>query len=177
MYSLTIQGAHASSYRFKSNSGQEFRSFVESLTLNATTLICSTYRTDLLYLGEEDHQEEIMKAWCKLVGKSISPEVRRRFIRAKGEKNTLESYFISLIYLARMPSWFNNYSKQLNLTIDQEPKHIIHKKIVGCAMHLKSLNQSPFHPFINDDYNHVTHFLLKNTRSFAVEATKNYLSN
>lgn len=177
MYFLSVQGAHASSFQFRNKSGHEFRSFVESLVLNHVTVICSKFRTDIIYVAEEDYQEKIMKAWCRVVGKEFSPEIRRKFLRFSDRKETLENYFISLIYLTRMPVWFDQYRQQVNLTIDQEPDHPIHKLIINCARYLAKGGVSLDLSLTDADKHSIAYFLLKNTKTFALEAARDYNSN
>jgi hypothetical protein len=177
MYSITIQGTHTGNYQFRNNSGQEFRSLVENIVLNCATLICSKYRIDLIYHSDRDRQEEIIKAWCKIVGKEFSSGSKLKFIRSSGRQETLENYFVSLIYLARIPDWFQEYSRQLNLTIDQEPNHPIHKEIVGCAMYLSSCKDSIYLPLNRANKHTIACHLLKNTNAFARKAAQDYLNN
>ncbi len=177
MYSITIQGTHTSSYQFRNNSGQEFRSLVESIVLNYSTLICSKHRIDLIYYSDVDRQDEIMKAWCKVVGKEFSTDSKAKFLRSSSRLKTLENYFVNLIYLARMPKWFHEYSKQLNLTIEQEPNHPIHKEIVACALHLASLKNSVRLPLNQANQHTIAYHLLKDTNAFAQRAAKDYLNN
>lgn len=177
MYSITVQGTHTGTFQFRHGSGHEFRSFVESLVLNAATLICSRYRIDLLYYSETDRHEDIIRAWCKIVGKDFNPEIKRKFLRTKGRKETLEHYFTSLIHLARMPYWFQDYKTQLNLTFYQEPYHLIHREIIDCALHLSSRNHPLDLPLVITDPGRVAHFLFKTTKSFASEAAGRYLKN
>jgi hypothetical protein len=177
MYSITIQGANTGSFQFKNNSGQGFRSLVESIVLNSATLISSKYRIDLIYKSETDHQDEILRIWCKLTGKEFTTAVKRKFLRSQGRHETLERYFISLIYLARIPAWFKDYSRQLNLVLHQEPNHPIHKEIVGCALHLARQKNSIHLPLDASDKYGVAHHLIKNMNAFAKSAAHGYLKN
>ncbi len=177
MFSLTVQGTHTNSFLFKSNSGQEFRSFVEGLVLNHVILICSKYRIDLIYNGETNYQEEIMKAWCKVVGKDYSLMTRQKFIRAKGKQETLENYFVSLIYLARIPNWFQEYNEQVKLTFRQEPKHPILQEIINCANYLSANRNIQNLSLGTADKHSIAHYLLKNLHEFASNASRDYLKN
>jgi len=177
MYSLSIQGTEANNFQFVNNSGHEFRSLVESLILNYVTLICSKFRTDLIYFSDKDVREEILKAWFRVVGVQYSPKLKKEFVLSSGENEVLENYFVSLVSLAKKPDQFFQYQKQLNLTIDQEQNHPIHKKIVGCAHHLASSTKSFNLPIIKADKHSIAYYLLKNTKSFASIAAKNYIDN
>jgi len=176
MYSLTVQGARASSFEFRNNSGHQFRSFVENLTSKCATIICSRYRTDLFYSSKNDHQEEIMSVWCDMTGKKFSPKIRNKFIRATGEKDVLQLYFTSLQDLARMPDWFFLYVKQLNLVLNFENQHPIHTEILNCANYLASKNIAEYLPLIQKT-NSSNRFALTNNYVFASEAIKQYPKN
>ena len=177
MHLITVQGEKTGTFKFRDGSGQEFRSFVESLVLNSATIICSPYRIDLMYAGNEDHHDEILKAWCRIIGKDLNQEIKRNFIRTSGKLESLETYFTSLIYLARIPDWFNRYRYQLNLSIDQEPNHPIHKEIVECARYLATKVKHFERPFRTPDKSMMAYHLFKNTRSFASHSAKKYLLN
>lgn len=177
MYSITIQGANTNSFQFKNNSGQSFRSLVEGIVLNPATLISSRYRIDLIYKSEKNHQDEILRIWCKLTGKEFTTAVKQKFLRCHGRHETLEHYFLSLIYLARIPSWFKEYSKQLNLVLRQEPNHPILKEIVGCALHLAKQKDSIHLPLDATDKYGVAHHLIKDMNKFAKSAVLGYLRN
>jgi hypothetical protein len=177
MYSITIQGANTSSFQFKNSSGQSFRSLVESLVLNSATLISSKYRIDLIYKSETDYQDEILRIWCKLIGKEFTTAVKLKFLRSQGRHETLEQYFTSLIYLARIPAWFKEYSRQLNLVLRQEPNHPIHKEIIGCALHLAKQKNSIHLPLQATGKHGIAHLLIKNMNEFAKSAAHGYLKN
>lgn len=177
MYSLSVQGAGASSFEFKNNSGHEFRSFVENLTMNCATIICSRYRTDLFYFSKDDHQDEIMRVWCSMTSKKFSPAIRNKFIKASGEKEVLQLYFTSLQYLARIPDWFYLYNNQFNLALNFENNHPIHREILGCANYLAAINISENLLIIPNTKLKNRYILSKNNKFFASEAAKNYLKN
>ncbi len=177
IYLLSVQGAHARGFQFKQNSGHEFRSFVESLVLNRTILVCSKFRTDLIYYSDTDRQEEILKVWCRTLGKDYSPGIFRKFLKSAGMHEVLENYFVSLIYLARILDWFHDSKKELNLIIDQEPNHPIHMEIVNCTNSLTRGKDSFSLPLIDADKQTIAYYLFKDTKSFAAKAAKDYLNN
>jgi hypothetical protein len=177
MNSFTIQGVNTGSFQFRHNSGQGFRSLVESLVMNSATLISSKYRIDLIYNSETDRQDDILKLWCTLTGKKFNIAVKQKFLKSRGRHETLEHYFTSLIYLARMPAWFSDYSRQLNLVLLQEPNHPIHKDIVGCARHLAKQKNSIHLPLDATDKYGVAQRLIKNMDAFASSAAQGYLKN
>ena len=177
MYSLRIQGDIASKFAFKQNSGHEFRSFVESLVLNYVTIVCSKYRTDLIYFSEHDRQDELLRAWFKVCGIPFDLKLAEEFKRSEGQNEVFENYFVDLVYLARKPDRFYLYQKQLSLTVQQEPKHPIHQKLISCAQHLASNTKSFSTPLIMADTPSVAYQILKETKTFATNAASGYIDN
>jgi len=177
MYSITVQGVCTGGFQFRNNSGQEFRSLIESMVLNYVTLICSPYRIDLIYYSDQNRQEEVIKTWCKVIGKEFTSSVSKRFLKSEGLESILENYFTSLLYLSRIPEWFQQYSRQFNLTTEQEPNHPIHKKILDCARFLASRQSSIKFPLTITNHHSLAYYLLKDHKDFAIQAAKNYLNN
>ncbi len=136
MYSLIVQGLAAKKLQFKNHSGQEFRSLIESMTLNKSVLICSPYRIDLIYSSNSNLQTPIKKLWCKISDVPYCKKVSGSFLQASDEVGTFFNYFHSLKQLSFSPQIFKLYKNQFHKVVTQEPNHVIHKKLIDCAYYL-----------------------------------------
>ena len=177
MRSLLIQGINAKKMQLRNNSGQEFRSLVESISLNRTVLICSPYRTDLIYESKENLEEPILRLWCKIAGADFNAKLLSEFARGDNEYVTFENYFTSLKKLSFSPFWFSLYRSQFYRVIRQEPNHPVHRKLIGCAEFLATKKYyKVLRRFLrpNDEYA-LNPFL--SSRDIAEDAQQNYLTN
>ncbi len=177
MNSLIIQGVEALRFQFRANSGQEFRSLIESITLKRSALICSPYRIDLIYDSVENIQDRVLILWGKMVGMKRHEINKKSFLAGNDELSTLSNYFFALRMLSFSPYWFRLYRTQFFKVVGQEPDHPVHKKLIGCGnflvtkKHYKMLKRF-MRP--NDTYLFPG---MMNNREFARIANKLYLSN
>ena len=60
---IHIQGKEVPRFYFKDQTSRSFKSVIQSLTEGSPLVISSLYRTDVIYSGEADKTNEILKLW------------------------------------------------------------------------------------------------------------------
>jgi len=150
---LSIQGKSAPAYWFRNYDSQNFRSFIESVTLSQALLVSSIYRTDLFYYAESgQHLESILKAWHAVKRIAQKEHAIDKFIRADNRAETLEMYFDTLFHLMHQPAHLARYKERFRETVQLEPQNIILQDLMACDLHLSEMykKESLSHVRLND---------------------------
>ncbi|MEJ2003646.1 MAG: hypothetical protein P8X57_01490 [Cyclobacteriaceae bacterium] len=130
MKMVSIQGFGAKNLGIP---GERIRSFESALCAIAGTrvfLVSSPYRTDVLYHSPKDYSSEIISLW--LLYANADEEYRSKFFVTSTKKDTLEGFFIRLVYLSTNRYWFNRYIPALRQKLGEKPLSRIARDLTKC---------------------------------------------
>ncbi len=111
---VSIQGKFAPGMYFKGDDLHVCHQLMRSLSDNRYLVISSRYRTDILYDSVLEKNQSIIRLWCFYKGKDFNETWLNRFFRTVGSKESTEHFFTRLLYLKRIPTWYDLYMNELN---------------------------------------------------------------
>lgn len=116
---------------------------IQSLTEGSPLVISSLYRTDVIYAGEADKSENILKLW-ELYTKPIDYRNALTFI--EGRERTLETFFTSLVSLSSVSPWYNGYLEEFGHTCSLDYQNPILKDLKSCEKYLQDSQKTVYRP-------------------------------
>ncbi len=140
---IHVQGKEAPRFHFRDQTSRSFKSVIQSLIKGSTLVISALYRTDVIYTGEEDRTEDILKVW-ELYTKPIGSKNALSFI--KGRDRTLEMFFTSLVSLSSMAPWYANYLEEFSHTCSLDYQNPILQDLKNCEKYLQESNKTVYRP-------------------------------
>ncbi len=123
MYLVSVQGFAARRLGIEEERMRSFESALIAITGMRILIIPSPYRTDVLYDGDQDYSAEIIRLWILYANCDDSPGLRRHFFTSNTKKDTLEAFFVRLVYLSSNRYWFNRYVKVLRQKLSESPEN------------------------------------------------------
>ncbi|MCA6074900.1 hypothetical protein [Fulvivirga sedimenti] len=135
---VSIQGTNASLLAIPQNRIRAFESAVNAILGTDALFIFSGYRSDIIYQGSEDHNLKIIALWQLYANVTDGSSFRRSFFQTTTKKDTLEAFFVRLIYLSANKQWFNPYVESLRRTISGRSGHRLAKALIKCQKYIKN---------------------------------------
>lgn len=121
---VSIQGQHAPGFQFKGDQLYACESLMKSLADDRFLVISSTYRSDILYLRERERNNSIVRIWCLYKCKEFNPSLLQRFYRSTNAQESISQFFTRLLFLSRMPKWYNQYIRVMESKLKHNPNVI-----------------------------------------------------
>jgi len=134
---VSIQGFGARNLTIPEQRMRSFESAVNAITGSKTLYISSPYRSDLLYHAKRNYADEIIHLWM-LYANQQKQELRRHFFTTDSKKDTLEGFFVRLVYLSCNRYWFDKYVQQLRTKLNELPGYRIISELNECQQFMKN---------------------------------------
>ncbi len=106
---ISIQGKYAPGFYFKGDELFACESLMKSLANDDFLVISSRFRSDILYLREHERNTSVVRIWCLYKRKEYNSTLLNRFYRSTDTTESLSEFFVRLLYLRRVPAWYNPY--------------------------------------------------------------------
>ncbi len=142
LHYIHIQGKSAPAFYFRNRTAQHFKSLIQSLTEKSSLVISSLYRTDILYIAEEDFSESIFKIWA-LQEQEFDP---KKLMCVNRRESSLELYFTSLVSLSSATKWYEAYLDEFRYACSIDRNNPILKDLKLCEQFLQESNQTIARP-------------------------------
>ncbi len=136
MYMVSIQGAHARSLAIPQKRIRAFESAVNAIVGSDAFFIFSDYRSDIIYHGTADHNPQIIALWQMYADKANGSSLSRSFFQSRGKKDSLEAFFVRLVYLSANKRWFDKYVTSLRRTLSVRSSHRISNELTECQKYI-----------------------------------------
>ncbi len=140
---IHVQGKEAPRFHFRDHTSRSFKSVIQSLVNGSTLVISSLYRTDVIYSGEEDRSEDILKVW-ELYTQPIASKNALSFI--KGRDRTLETFFTSLVSLSSVAHWYASYLDEFGHACSLDYQNPILQDLKSCEKYLQESHKTVYRP-------------------------------
>ena len=145
---IHIQGKEAPRFHFRDQTSRSFKSVIQSLTEGSPLVISSLYRTDVIYGGDADKSEEILKLW-ELYTKPIENKKLLSFF--EGREKSLESFFTSLVALSSVSPWYNGYLEEFRHACSLDYSNPILQDLKNCEKYLQNSHKTIYRPLTGID--------------------------
>ena len=128
---VSIQGQHAPGFQFQGDELYACESLMKSLANDRFLVITSKFRSDILYLRERERNTSIVRIWCLYKCKEFNPQLLQRFYRSMNAQESISNFFTRLLYLSRMPRWYDQYIHAMERKLGDNP-NVIAQCIKDC---------------------------------------------
>ena len=115
-----------------------FEAAVNTIIGSESLFIFSPQRCDILYNARHNYNDEIGNLWLLNAGLKKGNGNRTPFFNTRGKKDTLEGFFVRLIYLSSNRKWFNHYVGRLRQQLMMNPTHKIARALIECQRYIKN---------------------------------------
>ena len=145
LHYIHVQGKEAPSFYFRDKTAQHFKSLIQSLGDGSSLVISSLYRTDVFYLADVPHTEEIIKLWS-LQEEKFDP-AKLRIVEGRDE--SLEQFFTTLVLFSNMSKWYETYLSEFRNACSMDRNNPILKDLKLCEQFLQQSHQTVARPSDN----------------------------
>ena len=145
LHYIHVQGKEAPSFHFRDKTAQHFKSLIQSLGGGSSLVISSLYRTDVFYLADVPHSDEIIKLWS-LQEDTFDPS-KLRIIQ--GREETLEQFFTTLVLFSNISKWYESYLVEFRNACSMDRNNPILKDLKLCEQFLQESHQTVARPPAN----------------------------
>jgi len=135
---VSVQGFAAKNLAIREERIKAFESAINAITGKSILFIPSPYRSDILYPGKRDYSGEIIHLWLLYANAEDSLDIRRNFFTTNTKKDTLEAFFVRLVYLSSNRYWFNRYVKILRQKLSESPGNPMSIELHKCQQFIKN---------------------------------------
>ncbi|MEQ8928000.1 MAG: hypothetical protein RLO81_19440 [Fulvivirga sp.] len=137
---ISIQGPSAPGFFMDREKCQQFHSLLHSMFDSQYFLTNSKYKTDIIYENSLNLNDYIINQLFKYADKSFDGKCRKHFYTSEGAKNTLEAFFIRLYHFTQRKEWYEEYIKNFDEQVRENPHNPITKHLLGCFKHIELSN-------------------------------------
>jgi len=145
---IHTQGKEAPRFHFRDQTSRSFKSVIQSLTEGSPLVISSLYRTDVIYSGQADKTDEILKLW-EFYTQPI--ENRKLLTFIEGRDKTLETFFTSLVALSSVSPWYNGYLEEFQHACSLDYANPILQDLKSCEKYLQDSQKTVYRPLTEMD--------------------------